>query len=130
MTAIINSYKDLNVWQKSMELARIVYSIVKLLPREELYALSDQMRRAVISIPSNIAEGYYRNSTRDYIRFLSIAKGSLGEIETQLMLCEDFGYLKNEQITPALRKCDEIGKMLTMLINNLLSKICKKEVKN
>ena len=130
MTAIINSYKDLNVWQKSMELARIVYSIVKLLPREELYALSDQMRRAVISIPSNIAEGYYRNSTRDYIRFLSIAKGSLGEIETQLMLCEDFGYLKNEQITPALRKCDEIGKMLTMLINNLLSKISKNEVKN
>ena len=113
-----------------MELARIVYSIVKLLPREELYALSDQMRRAVISIPSNIAEGYYRNSTRDYIRFLSIAKGSLGEIETQLMLCEDFGYLKNEQITPALRKCDEIGKMLTMLINNLLSKISKNEVKN
>ncbi len=130
MTAIINSYKDLNVWQKSMELARIVYSIVKLLPREELYALSDQMRRAVISIPSNIAEGYYRNSTRDYIRFLSIAKGSLGEIETQLMLCEDFGYLKNEQITPALRKCEEIGKMLTMLINNLLSKISKNEVKN
>ena len=130
MTAIINSYKDLNVWQKSMELARIVYSIVKLLPREELYALSDQMRRAVISIPSNIAEGYYRNSTRDYIRFLSIAKGSLGEIGTQLMLCEDFGYLKNEQITPALRKCDEIGKMLTMLINNLLSKISKNEVKN
>ena len=129
MSAVINSYRDLNVWQKSMELARMVYGLVKYLPREELYALSDQMRRAVVSIPSNIAEGYYRNSTRDYIRFLSLAKGSLGEIETQLFLCENFGYLKNEQISPALTKCDETGKMLTALINNLQSKIEKKESK-
>ena len=130
MSAFINSYRDLNVWQKSMELARMVYVLVKFLPKEELYALSDQMRRAVVSIPSNIAEGYYRNSTRDYIRFLSMAKGSLGEIETQLFLCENFGYLKNEQISPALAKCDEAGKMLTALINNLQSKIEKKELKN
>ena len=112
-----------------MELARVVYGLVKFLPKEELYALSDQMRRAVVSIPSNIAEGYYRNSTRDYIRFLSMAKGSLGEIETQLLLCENFGYLKNEQITPDLIKCDEIGRMLTVLINNLQAKIDKKESK-
>ncbi|MBQ6517559.1 MAG: four helix bundle protein [Anaerolineaceae bacterium] len=129
MPAMINSYQDLNVWQKSMELARVVYGLVKFLPREELYALSDQMRRAVVSIPSNIAEGYYRNSTRDYIRFLSMAKGSLGEIETQLLLCENFGYLQNEQIIPALTKCDEISKMLTVLINNLQAKIDKKEIK-
>ena len=129
MPVIINSYRDLNVWQKSMELARVVYGLVKFLPKEELYALSDQMRRAVVSIPSNIAEGYYRNSTRDYIRFLSMAKGSLGEIETQLLLCENFGYLKNEQITPDLIKCDEIGRMLTVLINNLQAKIDKKESK-
>lgn len=129
MPAMIKSYQDLNVWQKSMELARVVYGLVKFLPREELYALSDQMRRAVVSIPSNIAEGYYRNSTRDYIRFLSMAKGSLGEIETQLLLCENFGYLQNEQIIPALTKCDEISKMLTVLINNLQAKIDKKEIK-
>lgn len=129
MPAMINSYQDLNVWQKSMELARVVYGLVKFLPREEVYALSDQMRRAVVSIPSNIAEGYYRNSTRDYIRFLSMAKGSLGEIETQLLLCENFGYLQNEQIIPALTKCDEISKMLTVLINNLQAKIDKKEIK-
>lgn len=129
MSAVINSYRDLNVWQKSMELARMVYGLVKYLPREELYALSDQMRRAVVSIPSNIAEGYYRNSTRDYIRFLSLAKGSLGEIETQLFLCENFGYLKSEQISPALTKCDETGKMLTALINNIQAKIEKKESK-
>ena len=129
MSAVINSYRDLNVWQKSMELASMVYGLVKYLPREELYALSDQMRRAVVSIPSNIAEGYYRNSTRDYIRFLSVAKGSLGEIETQLFLCENFGYLKNEQILPALTKCDETGKMLTALINNIQAKIEKKESK-
>ena len=129
MSAVINSYRDLNVWQKSMELARVIYGLVKFLPREEVYALSDQMRRAVVSIPSNIAEGYYRNSTRDYIRFLSMAKGSLGEIETQLLLCENFGYLQNEQIIPALTKCDEISKMLTVLINNLQAKIDKKEIK-
>ena len=113
----------------AMELTVEIYNIVKLLPREETYALSDQMRRAVVSIPSNIAEGYYRNSTRDYIRFLSMAKGSLGEIETQLLLCENFGYLQNEQIIPALTKCDEISKMLTVLINNLQAKIDKKEIK-
>lgn len=115
----INSYKDLNVWQKSMELAYMVYELVKLLPREELYSLSDQMRRAVVSIPSNIAEGFNRYSTRDYIRFLYMAKGSLGELETQVYLCEGFGYVRKEQIMLILRKCDETGKMLTSLIKNL-----------
>lgn len=127
MSSRINSYRDLQVWQRSMELAYMVYSLVKLLPKEEIYALSDQMRRAVVSIPSNIAEGFYRNSTRDYIRFLYMAKGSLGEIETQLYLCEGFGYVKKEQILPILGKCDEIGKMLTGLIKNLQLKLNEKE---
>ena len=129
MSVGINSYRDLTVWQKSMELARMVYVIVKKLPREELYGLSDQMRRASVSIPSNIAEGFYRSSTRDYIHFLSIAKGSLGEIETQLILSENFEYLTKEQIMPILEQCEEIGKMLTGLIHNLQLKLSKGENK-
>ena len=124
---VVNSYKDLKVWQKSMELAYMVYPLVRILPKEELYCLSDQMRRAVISIPSNIAEGFYRNSTRDYIRFLFIAKGSLGELETQLFLCEGFGYVQKNQTAPILQQCDEIGKMLTTLIKNLQLKLNKGE---
>ena len=124
---VVNSYKDLKVWQKSMELAYMVYDLVKILPREELYALSNQMRRAVISIPSNIAEGFYRNTTREYIRFLSISKGSLGELETQIFLCEGLGYVKEDQTAPILQKCDETGKMLTALIKNLQSKLNRGE---
>ena len=84
----VNNYKDLIVWQKSMSLAVKIYQIVKLLPKEELFVLSDQMRRAVVSIPSNISEGHQRNSSKEFKHFLSIAKGSLGELETQLLLCE------------------------------------------
>ena len=94
----IEDYKDLIVWQRSMELAEEVYRLVKKLPKEELFALSDQIRRAVISIPSNIAEGYERNSTKEYIHFLSIAKGSKAELETQLLLCTKIHYLNNSDI--------------------------------
>jgi len=83
----VMNYQDLIVWQKAMELAEIVYVLARKLPKEELFALSDQMRRAAISIPSNIAEGHARNSTKEFIQFLSIAKGSTAEIETQLLLC-------------------------------------------
>ena len=77
----MDSYQDLIVWQKSMQLVKEVYTLVKTLPKEEQFALSDQMRRAVVSIPSNIAEGYGRNSTNDYIRFLNIARGSKYELD-------------------------------------------------
>lgn len=102
-----------------MELALLIYKLVKFLPKEELFSLSDQMRRAVISIPSNIAEGSQRGSVNDYKRFLFIARGSLGELETQLMLCEGFGYLSKEQTNDALCLCTEIGKMLFVLLRNL-----------
>ncbi len=115
----VNNYKDLIVWQKSMSLAVKICQIVKLLPKEELFVLSDQMRRAVVSIPSNISEGHQRNSSKEFKHFLSIAKGSLGELETQLLLCEGLNYLPGEQIRPILDQCSEIGKMLTVLIRNL-----------
>lgn len=116
----MESYKDLIVWQKSMLLVKEIYSIVKLLPKEEQYALSDQMRRAAVSIPSNIAEGYGRNSTNDYIRFLNIARGSKYELETQLHICVMLNYITKEQVASALDLTQEIGKMLNSLAKKLI----------
>lgn len=117
----VKYYRELIVWQKSIDLAIMVYEAVKTLPKEELYSLSDQIRRAAISIPSNIAEGNQRNTTRDYLRFLSIAKGSLGELETQLIICERLNFLSNEQTTPIMNQCTEVSKMLNKLIIRLQS---------
>ena len=111
----LNSYQDLLVWQKSVELCVEIYKLVKLLPKEEMYGLSDQMRRAVVSIPSNIAEGYTRNSTKEYLNFLSIANGSRTELETQLIICNKIGYLTEEDTEPTLQKCEEIGKMISTI---------------
>ena len=80
----IKSYRDLFVWQKAMELVTAVYAIPKVFPKEEQYGLTAQIRRSAVSVPSNIAEGYGRNSTLDYTRFLQIARGSLYELQTQL----------------------------------------------
>ena len=119
----IEDYKDLIVWQRSMELAEEVYRLVKKLPKEELFALSDQIRRAVISIPSNIAEGYERNSTKEYIHFLSIAKGSKAELETQLLLCTKIHYLNNSDIEKSISLIQEIGKMINSLQKHLILKL-------
>ena len=115
----IQSYRDLYVWQKAMDLVVETYSLVKLLPREENYALSAQMRRAVVSIPSNIAEGHQRSSKKDYIRFLYIAGGSNAELETQLLICQKLNYLSQEQTETALKLCEEISRMLSSLIKKL-----------
>ena len=80
---MVQSFQDLIIWQKAMDLVIEVYNLVKELPKEEQYALSDQMRRAAVSIPSNIAEGQSRNSTKEFIQFLSVAKGSNAELQTQ-----------------------------------------------
>lgn len=109
-------YKDLIVWQKSMDLVEEVYRLLKDLPVEERFALTDQMRRAVISIPSNIAEGHGRQTEKEFKQFLSISKGSASEIETQLLICERLGYLTESQIAKALSLCQEIRKMLMKLI--------------
>ena len=116
----IKHYKDLSVWQKSMDLAVEIFKVVKFLPKEELYGLSDQMRRAVVSVPSNIAEGQQRSSTKDYIRFLHIAKGSLGELETQIMLCERLEYLRKEKTDQLIGQCIEIQRMISGLISSLV----------
>ena len=94
----MQSYRDLIVWQKSIDLVTAVYELVKLFPREELYALSSQIRRAVVSIPSNIAEGHNRNSDKEFVQFLCIARGSLGELETQLIIAEKLNYTNKEYV--------------------------------
>lgn len=119
----VEDYKNLIVWQRSMELAEEVYRLVKKLPKEELFALSDQIRRAVISIPSNIAEGYERDSTKEYIHFLSIAKGSKAELETQLLLCTKIHYLDNSDIEKSISLIQEIAKMLNSLQKHLIAKL-------
>ncbi len=115
----IKHYRDLTVWQKAMDLVVEVYQLVKLLPREELYDLSSQMRRAAISIPSNIAEGQARKSTREFINFLSIAQGSKAELQTQLLICEKLNYLTRKQSRNALALPEEIGKMIYALTQTL-----------
>ena len=115
----LRSFRDLIVWQKAMRLARETYCLVKLLPMEERYALSDQMRRAAVSIPSNIAEGQSRNTKKEFIQFLHIAKGSNSELMTQFLLCLDFEYLKKEEIQKVMNLCTEINGLLGGLIKSL-----------
>ena len=115
------NYKDLTVWQKAMDLTEEVYRLVKILPKEETYALSDQIRRSVVSVPSNIAEGQGRESKNEFRSFLSIAKGSLSELETQLLICVRLKYFSKSDIETSLSLSNEIDKMLTTLILKLKS---------
>ena len=115
----MRNYRDLVVWQKSMALVTKVYSITRLLPNEELYGLVSQIRRSAVSIPSNIAEGYGRYSTNDYIRFLQIAIGSLYELQTQLEICLNLGYLSKEHFEKIYEQSREIERMLSSLIKKV-----------
>ena len=114
-----SDYKELQVWQKAMDLVVEIYKISKLLPKEEVYGISDQLRRSAVSIPSNIAEGQSRNSAKEFIQFLSIARGSLAELETQLLICIKVNMLSEDNITEAQNIITEIGKMIKGLMNNL-----------
>ena len=110
-------FKDLIVWQKAMELVKAVYAVSKAFPADERYALTDQLRRAVVSIPSNIAEGSGRASNADYGHFLSIARGSLYETMTQLQVAVDLGYIP--AISPELESLmSEVGRMLGAMLKN------------
>lgn len=117
----VNTYKDLIVWQKAMKMTTFLYKIIKKLPKEETYTLSDQMRRAAISIPSNIAEGFDRNSKKEYLQFLYIANGSVCELETQLILCVNINYLSEAEIQPIMNLLSEIGKIIMTITKKLNS---------
>ena len=115
----VKSYRDLVVWQKAMDLVETVYRLMSRLPREEKFALADQMRRAAVSIPSNIAEGYARLSPRDYGRFMTIARGSVFELQTQLLICKRLGYLTEQDIEKPLELSDEVSRMLYAILAKL-----------
>jgi four helix bundle protein len=115
----IKSYRDLIVWQKAMQLVTDIYKATKLFPVEEMYTLTSQLRRCAISIPSNIAEGYGRNSTGDYKRFLQIAAGSIFELQTQLEIARNLNYLSNEVFDKLFNVAKEIELMLIALIKKL-----------
>ena len=116
-------YRDLLVWQKGMDLVVEIYRLVRFLPKEETYGLSDQMRRAAVSIPSNIAEGQSRGTSKEFIRFLSLAQGSRAELDTQLEICLRLNYLTKEQTTQAETLSAEVRKMTAVLQKNLKSEI-------
>ena len=115
----INSYRDLVAWQRARELVREVYLMTEYFPDEEKYGLRSQLRRSGISVASNIAEGYGRGSGPDYLRFLRIARGSLFEIETQLILSSDLGLLTQETHDEMQALVDNVGRPLSGLIRSL-----------
>ena len=114
-------FKKIKAWQYADDLTAMVYSKTKTFPREELYGITSQIRRAIVSVPANIAEGYERQSTPEYRRFLLIAKGSSGEIRAQVLLARNLGYLSQEEADRLIGSCVEITKMLGRLAWKLRS---------
>lgn len=117
---MINSYRDLKVWRKAFDLCIMVYGICRDFPGEERYGLTSHIKKTSVSLPSNIAEGHGRHSTKEYIHFLNIAFGSLCELETQLLIADRLGFIKNPE--PIFIETTEIGKMLKRLIQSLRNK--------
>lgn len=115
----LRSYRDLVVWQRSMELAEEVYRLCAGMPRFEVFGVASQLRRAASSIPANIAEGYGREYRADYVKHLSIAQGSLAEVETLVMLCVRIGHLEPPAVLRACGLSDEVSRMLRALLKRL-----------
>ena len=115
----VQSHRELIVWQKAMDLVVRVYALTEKLPPSERYRLIDQMSRAVVSVPANIAEGHERSTARDYANFLAVSKGSLMELETYLVLCVRLEYLTDSATADARALVIEISKMLTALRRSL-----------
>ena len=116
---LMSYYKELIVWQKSYKLVLDVYLVSKSFPREEMFGITSQIRRAAVSIPSNISEGNSRGGKKEYIQFLRIALGSSTELETQLMLCKDLGLINVSDYNRIQTLLDEVIKMLSVLIKKL-----------
>lgn len=120
---MLTSYRELLVWQKAMSLTVTSYKLSGRFPRTELYGLTSQLRRASVSVPSNIAEGYGRGSRKEYLQFLFIAQGSLKELETQTILAQQLNFITNEAASDLLNESDTVGKMLWGLIRSLRPKL-------
>lgn len=113
----MESFRDLIVWQKGMMMVKNIYDKTRGFPKEEIFGLRMQLRRCAVSVPSNIAEGYGRQHTSEYVRFLQIARGSLFELVTQLEMSVSLNYL--DEVEDLIKECDEIAKMLNGLISKL-----------
>ncbi|MDH2207303.1 four helix bundle protein [Empedobacter sp. GD03644] len=119
----MKTHKDLDVWKKSVDFVTIIYKETQSFPKEEIYGLTNQIRRSAVSISSNIAEGAARNSDKEFIHFLYIALGSLMELDTQLIIARNLIYINEEEFIQLISKLEEIGKMLNGLINYRKSKL-------
>ena len=116
---VLLHYRQLIAWQKAMVLVRSVYELSNRFPKDEIYGLSSQIRRAAVSVPSNIAEGQGRDSTKEFLHHLSIAYGSLMEVETQMLIAKDLGYLENQVVADFLEKSAETGRVVNGLMRSL-----------
>ena len=115
----IKTYRDLDIWKKGIEVVKEIYKLTERFPKHEIYGLSSQIQRAAVSIPSNIAEGYERHYRKEYVHFLRIAKGSLGELETYLLFSRDFKYISEEEFGGMEYKREELSKILHVLVESL-----------
>jgi four helix bundle protein len=115
----IQSFMDLRVWKEAMDLVEICYVLSKSFPKEEMYGLTSQLRRAAVSVPANIAEGYGRENKGSYVHHLKIAQGSLRELQTHLLLAGRVKFIEATTAKPALDRCETVAKMLNGLIRSL-----------
>src|SRR5271157_3432045 len=123
----INSYRDLLIWQKGMALVKQVYSMTRAFPDDERFGLVIQMRRAAVSVPSNIAEGQARQGRREFVQFLSHAEGSLAELDTQLKLADDLGYCRNLNVSQTAGTVVELQKMMASLRRKVVGRLTSSE---
>jgi S23 ribosomal protein. len=119
----LRDYRELTVWQAAMELAERIYALTTCFPKTEQFGLSSQIQRAAVSVPSNIAEGHARDSTKEYLRFISVSMGSLAELETQLLLAQRLNYLQPGEIAGTMELAAEVGRMLRGLQKSPRSKL-------
>ena len=119
MAGQIQSFRDLIAWQKAIELCKGVYAASATFPDAERFGLTSQIRRAAVSVPSNIAEGYGRRRTKDYIRYLDMARASLYEVDTQLVLAKELGFAEKNELDPLMMLLNEAGRVLSGLIASI-----------
>lgn len=119
----VRSYRDLDVWKLGIELVEEIYRLTRTLPKSELYGLTSQLQRAAVSVPTNVAEGQQRDSTKEFLHHVSYALGSVGEVNTLLAICERLGYAEPHQIAIIATKTESIGKMLRSLQRSLKTKL-------
>ena len=122
-SGMIKSYRDLEVWQKAMDLVVMCYQMTKKFPKNEIYGLTSQLQRAAVSVPANIAEGRQRQHSKEFLQHLSIAYGSLAEVETHVQIAGRLNYMNEDQTDKILNKAEEIGRMLNGLRRSIEKRV-------